>query len=220
MKILILTKKKYKISNQILNFIKKKKIKYKVIFSEDLKLKKKINKIKRFEYDYLLSILYPFYINENLINKIRHKSINFHPGTTQFPGFGCYNFAILHNTKYYGCTAHLINKKFDSGRIIKSIKFKISDNIELKNLINKTHQKLFILFKEVMSMLIKKNINFSNEKWHRIAYKRADFERSRIIDLKKDPLVLIEKKIQAFDLPGYEGSYIKFKKLIFKYEKK
>lgn len=220
MKILILTKKKYKISNQILNFIKKKKIKYKVIFSEDLKLKKKINKIKRFEYDYLLSILYPFYINENLINKIRYKSINFHPGTNQFPGFGCYNFAILNNAKFYGCTAHLINKKFDSGRIIKSTKFKISNNIKLKNLIKKTHQKLFVLFKEVMSMLIKNDINFSNKKWHRIAYKKSDFKRSMIIDLKKDSLTVVEKKIQAFDLPGYEGSYIKFKNYIFKYEKK
>ena len=58
-----------------------------------------------------------FYIlKKEFLKKCKKVAINFHPGTPDYRGIGCINFA-LNNEKYYGCTAHIINQKIDNGKI-------------------------------------------------------------------------------------------------------
>ena len=101
----------------------------------DTSLKKKIKITKN--YDFLISFLNPAYINKSIRNKIKKNSYNFHPGPPEYPGFGCYNFALLNKTKFYGSTIHVIDDKLDSGEIVNVKKFKISyKNISLEKLIS------------------------------------------------------------------------------------
>ena len=113
MKLLIITNLNHKTSVQFIKFIKLKKIKFDLIDTSKIK---KINIRKK--YEYLISFLNPIYIDSKIRKKIKKNSFNFHPGPPEYPGFGCYNFALLNNTKFYGSTIHLMNDKFDNGKII------------------------------------------------------------------------------------------------------
>ena len=62
-----------------------------------------------------------------LLKKVNKAAINFHPGPPEYRGTGCVNYALYENSKFYGCTAHLINEKVDNGKIIDVKKFNINN---------------------------------------------------------------------------------------------
>ncbi len=66
---------------------------------------------------YIISFVSPWIIPENLLNSAQKAAINFHPGPPDYPGTGCYNFALYEGTKKYGVTAHHMEKKVDTGNI-------------------------------------------------------------------------------------------------------
>ena len=121
MKLLVITNYNHKVSKQLIQYLEFKKIDFDYIDSS----KKKKIKITR-EYDYLISFLNSVYIDKNMRKKIKKNSYNFHPGPPEYPGFGCYNFALLDSVSSYGCTVHLINDNFDNGKILRVNKFKVS----------------------------------------------------------------------------------------------
>ena len=121
MRLLLIINYNHKVSKQFVKFLKFKKISFDYIDSS----KKKKIKISK-NYDYLISFLNSMYINKSVRKKIKINSFNFHPGPPEYPGFGCYNFAMLDKVNFYGSTVHIINDKFDSGKIINVKKFKFS----------------------------------------------------------------------------------------------
>jgi len=209
MKILLLTNKSHKVSLDVINFLKIKKIKFTCI---NTGLKRKIKIIET--YDYLFSFLNPVFIKKNIRKKIKKISINFHPGPPEYPGYGCYNFALLNTVNSYGCTAHEINGRIDNGKIIDVRRFKFKyKNINLEKLIKITHKNLFFLFKKIMNQIINQNqVKIKkNEKWQKKkAYTRYEFEKARKINLN-DSLVNILKKIKAFSYKNYETVYLEIR---------
>ena len=161
------------------------------------------------KYDVLISYLSPWIINQKTLSKIKLFSLNFHPGPPEYPGTGCYNFAIYNNEIKYGVTAHLMDKTVDTGKIIKVNKFKISKKITVNELMNKSYKSMFLLFKYVLkNMIIKKKITFSNDNWKRKPFKRKEFKKLLII--KKDMSSNeIKKRIRATYFKGNPGPYIK-----------
>ena len=162
MKLLLITNCKHKVSKKLINYIKLKKISFDYIDSSN---KKKIKILKK--YDYLISFLNSVYIDKSIRKKIKINSFNFHPGPPEYPGFGCYNFALLDKVNYYGSTIHIINDKFDNGKIINVKRFKISyKKINLEKLINKTHENIIKQAKEFINIILNKKLkNESNLKW-------------------------------------------------------
>ena len=209
MKILLLTNKSHKVSLEVIKFLKLKKIKFTCI---DTGLKRKI-KITG-TYDYLFSFLNPVFIKKNIRKKIKKISINFHPGPPEYPGYGCYNFALLDTVNSYGCTAHEINSKIDNGKIIDVRRFKFKyKNINLEKLIKMAHRNSFFLFKKIINQIINHNsVKIKkNEKWEKKkAYTKYEFENARKINLN-DSLVNILKKIKAFSYKNYETVYLEIR---------
>jgi len=121
MKLLLITNYNHKASKQLVRYLELKKINFDCI---DSSKKKKIKISKK--YDYLISFLNSKYISKSVRKKIKINSFNFHPGPPEYPGFGCYNFALLDKVNFYGSTIHIINDKFDNGKILNVNKFKIS----------------------------------------------------------------------------------------------
>lgn len=216
MKLLLITNCKHKVSKKLINYIKLKKISFDYIDSSN---KKKIKILKK--YDYLISFLNSKYINKEIIEKIRNESFNFHPGPPEYPGFGCYNFALLDKVNYYGSTIHIINDKFDNGKIINVKRFKISyKKINLEKLINKTHENIIKQAKEFINIILNKKLkNESNLKWKKKAYTRKEFEIAREIKFN-DSKEKVLNKIKAFSYKDYESIYINFKGLKFELKKK
>ena len=167
MKLLIITNYNHKVSKQLVKYLKFKKINFDYI---DSSKKKKIKISKR--YDYLISFLNSMYIDKSVREKIKINSFNFHPGPPKYPGFGCYNFALLDNVNFYGSTVHMINDKFDNGKIVNFNKFKISyEKLDLEKLISMTHRNIIKQAKDFINDILNKKLKIkSNFKWKRKAY--------------------------------------------------
>ena len=216
MKLLLITNYNHKVSKQLVKYLKFKKIRFDYI---DSSKKKEIKISKR--YDYLISFLNSIYINKSVRKKIKINSINFHPGPPEYPGFGCYNFALLDRVNFYGSTVHIINDKFDSGKIIDVNKFKISyKKFNLEKLISKTHRNIIKQAKDLINIIQNKELKIKgNFKWKKKAYTKKEFEIAREIKLNDSKENLL-KKIKAFSYKNYESVYINFKGLKFEFKKK
>ena len=215
MKLLIITNYNHKVSQQLVQHLKLKKINFDHIDSSN---KKKIKISKR--YDYLISFLNSIYIDKNVRKKIKVGSFNFHPGPPEYPGFGCYNFALLDKVNFYGSTVHVINDKFDNGKIINVNKFKISyKKLNLEKLIAMTHRSIIRQAKDfinnILNEKLKTNVSF---KWKKKAYTKKEFDIAREIKLN-DSRENILKKIKAFTYKNYESVYINLKGYKFDFKK-
>tara|TARA_B100001741_G_scaffold246419_1_gene207779 strand:+ start:1327 stop:2013 length:687 start_codon:yes stop_codon:yes gene_type:complete len=216
MKLLLITNYNHKVSKQLIRFLRSKKINFDYIDSN----KKKKIKISK-NYDYLISFLNSEYISKSVRKKIRINSFNFHPGPPEYPGFGCYNFALLNESRFYGNTLHIINDKFDNGKIINVNKFRVSyKKINLEKLIHMTHIQIIKQAKKFINKILNNNLESKcNLKWKRKAFTKKEFEKAREIKLN-DSRENVLRKIRAFSYKNYESVYIKFKGYKFEFEKK
>ncbi len=216
MKFLIITNYKHKASKQFIKYLKLRGINFDHI---DSSKKKNINFSKK--YDYLISFLNKSYISDKLRRKIKINSFNFHPGPPEYPGYGCYNFALLDKINFYGSTVHIINKKFDNGEIVDVKKFKISyKKINLDKLISMTHKNMSKQSKKFINEILKDKLKVENNfKWRKRAYTKKEFESAREIKLN-DSKKIILKKLKAFTFKNYESVYIKFKGFKFEFKTK
>lgn len=180
----------------------------------------KINRIikKNYYFDYIFAFRSYHILRKNVLRKTKFVPINFHPGTPKYRGIGCINYALFENAREYGCTAHLINEKIDSGKIIDVIKFKIKRDMNLEVCLNKTHQLMFKQARKIIRELntnknpkiietwIKKNKKI---KWSKKIKKRKELDKFYEIKLGKEK-IKIENKIKATYFKNYHP-YIKVK---------
>jgi methionyl-tRNA formyltransferase len=170
-KILLIINNEKSCSKKVITFLKKKFTKLKVIDHNDFN-----NDIKN-NFDYVLSYLSKKVLKKKFFNKTKKYNINFHPGPKKYPGIGCFNFALYNNEKDYGVTAHLIDEKIDSGKIIKERTFKIDKSYDVKKISDKSYNEMFLLLKEIVKMIIKNRIIFTEKKWERKAYTKKDLNK-------------------------------------------
>lgn len=135
-----------------------KKLSKRLDYFESSKRGEKLNsKFLKKSYDYVFCFRSYLILKENFIKKIKIAAVNFHPGPPNYRGTGCLNYALYDRSQYYGCTAHLINDKIDSGNIIDVHKFKIYKKDTLQKILDKTHKKLFYQASSLIKGLIKNN---------------------------------------------------------------
>lgn len=216
MKLLIITNYNHIASKKLIKYLKLKRVSFDLI---DSNIKKKINVLKK--YDYLISFLNSKHISRKIIKKVKKGSFNFHPGPPEYPGFGCYNFALLDKVNFYGSTVHKINNKFDDGEIVNVVKFKTSyKRLNLDKLISMTHKSILKQAKDFINTIIKGRLSKNhNIRWKRKAYSKKEFEIAREIKLK-DSRANIKKKIKAFTYRNFDSVYINFKGFKFEFKKK
>ena len=51
--------------------------------------------VKKNNYDLLISYISPWIVHKSVLDKTKRWNINFHPGSPEYPGIGCFNFAIF-----------------------------------------------------------------------------------------------------------------------------
>jgi methionyl-tRNA formyltransferase len=216
MKLLIITNYNHKVSQQLIKYLEFKKINFDHI---DSSKKKKIKIIKK--YDYLISFLNPMYIDKSVRKKIKINSFNFHPGPPEYPGFGCYNFALLDKVSVYGSTIHMIDDKFDNGKILHVNRFKVSyKKLNLEKLISMTHKSIIKQAKDFINDILNEQLKINDKlKWKKKAFTKKEFEIEREIKLN-DSKKRILKKIKAFTYKDYENVYINLKGFKFEFKKK
>ncbi len=149
-------------------------------------------------YDFIISFLSPWIVPENLLLKSKVAAINFHPGSPNYPGIGCYNFAIYEQTGLYGVTCHHMLPKVDTGSIILTSYFDMAPNETVETLKIKSMNHLLLLFQKTLSLIYNNRVlPSSRETWKRKAFTRRQLDELCKINLDDDDETLINLKIRA-----------------------
>jgi len=195
-----------------------KKNSYIITNNVNINLKKILKKKKIL---YLFNFFSSEIIKEEHLKKIRYP-INFHGGSLKYPGRGGYCHAIFKAEKIYGCVAHIMSNKVDTGKIIKELNFKISDYETVESLKFKTYLNSLALFYEIIIKIINnKPLIFEKKKWKRKPYKLIDLKKINII--KKHYTKQKIKKIKQSTIYYPYGPFIiknnKIKQMKIKFSK-
>ena len=208
MKVIIIAKKNKPFVKEIL-LLTKKIFKNLIFFDAEKKID--VKSILNLNYDIIISYISDYVLSDKILKKTKLYNINFHPGPPDYPGYGCFNFALYNKAKYYGCTAHLMNKKVDTGKIIDVRNFKLKKNESVLTLSDKTYKHMYFQFKNIINHLAKKKkIKLSNIKWTRKPYKKKQLEKLCKLELNMSKSE-VDKRIMATSYPNKPGAYLNFK---------
>ena len=178
------TKKKY-------NFVKKYAKKKNLSYCSLKEFEKNIN--KKNKYDLGFSIRYNKIFKNKLINKFKFGIINLHGGDLpKYRGTSSHIFAIANQEKKFGCSLHFVNKKIDSGRILKVKYFKINKKESGYSLLNKGFKNGEILLNNFTKNLSKTKVFPKGRINQNNKGKNYTFEKLKILKTK---FVLNDKNI-------------------------
>lgn len=156
--------------------------------------------------DILISFLCPRIVPSRILESSK-LPINFHPGPPEYPGFGCYNFALYDRADDYGVTCHRMAAKVDSGAIYGVRRFPIPDSRSVVDLQDRSLEHLLLLLADVLAMISRGDELAEISQWTRGPTSRTDFEELRRIplDATKEE---VEIRIAAFEHPDFDGAYV------------
>lgn len=157
-------------------------------------------------FDIIISYLCPWVIPPEILKKARRAAINFHPGTPEYPGIGCTNFALYEGATRYGVTCHHMARKVDTGPIIQVHHFPVYETDTVLSLTHRAYAYLSKLFYEVSEYLISgEKIPASKERWTRRPFLRSELNELCRLTQEMSPQE-IERRVRATTFPGYPGA--------------
>ena len=169
------------------------------------------------EYDILISYISNWIIPKTVLNRTKYWNINFHPGPPEYPGIGCFNFAIYNSEKQFGATAHIMDTTVDTGRIVGVNRFIMTKKETVETLSKKTYKALLVLFDDVMKHFITNNsLPECDEGWAKNPYKRSDLEQLATIDSNMNKTE-IDKRIRATYSQGKPAPFVELGGYRFEY---
>jgi len=159
------------------------------------------------QYRAIFSFLSPWIVPADLLEKSA-LSLNFHPGSCDYPGIGCYNFALYEEAAQFGPVCHHMLPKVDSGTVVKEILFPVlpSDTVETLKL--NTMVAMLALFNDIMTLIAaNKPLPISPRQWTRPAFTRRQLNALCEItpDMSQEEAA---RRIRATTYPGYPGPYL------------
>jgi len=163
--------------------------------------------------DLVISFGFTRRIKRPLIRLPKLGCVNFHPAPLpDYRGMGgVYNFAIYRNLSEWGVSAHFVDEDFDTGDLIKVMKFNIDSSKETAfSLSQKSHDYLVILFKEVIDMVSKDSPLPRTPQGKGEYISKQDLDSLRKIQ-PEDSAEEINKKIRACWCPPHQGACIELK---------
>ena len=189
-KVIFFGKKNCDFTKIIIENLKKKSKKVDIVLSTNNNEFFKRKNYNR-KYDYIFCFRSHNILKRNLLNKANYAAINFHPGTPEYRGIGCVNYALYENSILYGCTAHLIDEKIDHGKILDVRRFKIYKKDTIESVLKKTYKiqvkqanDIFTLLSKNHSNLEKLKLKSKNEKWSKRIMKKKYLEK--FYEIKKN----------------------------------
>ncbi len=154
-------------------------------------------KVLNWKGDLLVSFISSWIYPKSLLEKASFAAINFHPGSPDYPGTGCTNFAIYNGTKEYGITCHHMKEGVDSGNIIAVKKFSVEEEDTVFSVTQHCYKLIEESFYEIMNLVLQgQPLPVSGEKWKRKPYTRKQLDELCTItpDMSE---VEINKRIKA-----------------------
>jgi len=149
------------------------------------------------QWDYIISYLSRWIVPQSLLLNTRIAAINFHPGSPDYPGVGCINFALYEEAREFGATCHHMNRKVDTGTIIAVKRFPILATDTVASLIARTHDHQLALFYDVITLIASgAPLPVCAENWTRQPFTRKELNELSTISPKMTHAE-IQKRIRA-----------------------
>ena len=175
-------------------------------------------RLYRQQFEILISYISPWIVPNEVLKKTKKWNINFHPGPPEYPGIGCFNFAIFDSAKEFGATAHLMESKVDTGEIIGVARFPMGENETVESLSLETYSAMLSLYKDIISYVVDNHsVPECSEYWKREPYKRKELEDLATIkaDMSKQE---IDRRIRATYYPGKPAPFVQIAGYRFEYD--
>lgn len=162
--------------------------------------------------DYLFNFLSPVKVPKDILDAIQIASINFHPAPPEYPGVGCASYALfdaLSGGRWeYGVSAHIMEERYDSGAILKVVRFPIAEGDYCDTLFDRSLDYTLLLFYEVLGEIAVKGMpKPSKEQWARKAGTRKEFEAWMTLR-PTDADDIARRKIRATRHSRFPGPYV------------
>lgn len=162
--------------------------------------------------DYLFNFLSPVRVPKDILDAINIASINFHPAPPEYPGVGCASYALfdaLSGGRWeYGVSAHIMEERYDSGAILKVVRFPIAKDDYCDTLFDRSLDYTLFLFYEVLRDIAVNGMpSPSGEQWARKAGTRKEFEIWMTLR-PTDAEDLARRKIRAAQHSRFPGPYV------------
>lgn len=163
-------------------------------------------------YDYIIAIGYQHIIPDQVLKSAKNCAINFHPGSTNNPGAGCYSYPIYNREKYSGVTCHHLTNKPDTGKVIIEKKFRIYKNDDFQSVQDRALINTLQIFYEIFDIIKNdKKMPVSKSQWKRKPRYQKNYVNDLLhIDITKDTAKEIDLKIRCSN-PKYPGPYVYIK---------
>ncbi len=143
---IFLSKKNLK--NKVKNFLKKRKIKFKVINKINLEL---IKKMKNKNYFLVISSGFPLIFPNNFLKIFKNQVINLHAGPLpEYRGGSPLNWQIINGEKMITISIIRMSRKIDHGPIYSEKSFKLKNSDTIKTV----HEKVNHLFPYMLNQVI------------------------------------------------------------------
>ncbi|MBC7935296.1 MAG: hypothetical protein H7Y86_08090 [Rhizobacter sp.] len=153
--------------------------------------------VKNWKGDYLISYLSQWIIPAAVLENAAIGALNLHPGSPEYPGIGCTNFAIYNKEKEFGITCHYMLPKVDSGVIVKVTRFPLYSSDSVYSLTMRCYAAILSTFFELLDEILAGKVPAANgDQWQRKAYTRKQL--NELCELTRDMNEMeIEKRIKA-----------------------
>ncbi len=155
--------------------------------------------------DWIFSYLCSWVVPEAVLKRANAGTLNFHPGPPEYPGTGCYNFALYDEVKEYGVTCHYMVREVDAGKIVQVVRFPVVEEDTVRSLQKKSVAALESVLNDVVATLgCGDPLPESSEVWQRKAYKRVELEALCEINPRMS-VEEIKRRVRATRFPPFPG---------------
>jgi methionyl-tRNA formyltransferase len=157
--------------------------------------------------DIILSFLCPWVLPKSILEKAAI-ALNWHPASTDYPGIGCYNFALYHGVTEYGATCHYMAEKVDTGGVVEERRFPVFDSDTVETLKLRTMVTMTSMFHDTVCRLASGwKPPLCGASWSRRPFTRREFNELSVIDatMSADE---VKRRIRATTYPGYPGPHV------------
>lgn len=153
---------------------------------------------------FLLSFLSPWIVPAALLDN-SGTALNFHPASVDYPGIGCYNFALYDGAPEFGAVCHHMLAKVDSGTVVEERRFPLFPGDTVESLKLRTMVTMLAMFHDVCSLIAAgRPLPVCERQWSRKAYTRREMEALKTITPDMDEAE-VARRIRAGTYPGYPG---------------
>lgn len=157
--------------------------------------------------DLLISFLSPWIVRQEDLERCA-VAINFHPASVDYPGIGCYNFALYDGAGEFGAVCHHMLAKVDSGLIVEERRFPLLPDDSVETLKLRTMETMVAMFRDLVDAIARgESLPLAPVHWTRPPYTRKQLHALKVITADMDEAE-VSRRVRAVTYPGYPGAVL------------